>query len=81
MGHDLPDLPAVLDDELTEASADALPAAVSERAARLEPAAVSSALRLAHARALSPFALPVMDGVPAQPVSDGTEAETEEVGS
>jgi 3,4-dihydroxy 2-butanone 4-phosphate synthase/GTP cyclohydrolase II len=81
MGHDLPDLPAVLDDELTEASADALPAAVSERAARLEPAAVSSALRLAHARALSPFALPVLDGIVTQPLGDGTEAETEEVGS
>jgi 3,4-dihydroxy 2-butanone 4-phosphate synthase/GTP cyclohydrolase II len=61
MGHDLPNLPSSLDDELTEASADALPAAVSERAARLEPAAVRSALRLAHARALSPFALPVID--------------------
>jgi 3,4-dihydroxy 2-butanone 4-phosphate synthase/GTP cyclohydrolase II len=61
MGHDLPNLPSSLDDELTEASADALPAAVSERAARLEPAAVRSALRLAHARALSPFALPVLD--------------------
>jgi 3,4-dihydroxy 2-butanone 4-phosphate synthase/GTP cyclohydrolase II len=61
MGHDLPNLPATFDDELTEASADALPAAVSERAARLEPEAVSSALRLAHARALSPFALPVED--------------------
>ena len=56
MGHDLPGLPP-LDDEATEASADALPAHVSERAARLEPAAVRSALRLA--RALSPFAEPV----------------------
>ena len=45
---------------ITEASADALPAHVGERAARLEPAAVRSALRLA--RALSPFAEPVLDG-------------------
>jgi 3,4-dihydroxy 2-butanone 4-phosphate synthase/GTP cyclohydrolase II len=58
MGHDLPGLPR-LDDEVTEASADALPPSVTERAARLEPAAVRSALRLAHA--LSPFALPVDD--------------------
>jgi len=57
MGHDLPNLPAAIDEEVTEASADALPTAVSERAARLEPEAVQSALRLAHA--LSPFALPV----------------------
>jgi 3,4-dihydroxy 2-butanone 4-phosphate synthase / GTP cyclohydrolase II len=64
MGHDLPNLPTTVDEELTEASADALPAAVSERAARLEPAAVSSALRLADARALSPFALPVIDPDP-----------------
>jgi 3,4-dihydroxy 2-butanone 4-phosphate synthase/GTP cyclohydrolase II len=56
MGHDLPGLPP-LDDEVTEASADALPPHVTERAARLEPAAVRSALRLA--RALSPFAEPV----------------------
>jgi hypothetical protein len=62
MGHDLPDLPAALDDEATEASADALPAAVSERAARLEPEAVRSALKLAHA--LSPFALPAVAEVP-----------------
>jgi 3,4-dihydroxy 2-butanone 4-phosphate synthase/GTP cyclohydrolase II len=55
MGHDLPGLPP-LDEEATEASADLLPAHVAERAARLEPAAVRSALRLAHA--LSPFALP-----------------------
>ena len=66
MGHDLPNLPDVgalsrLDDEATEASADLLPPHVAERAARLEPAAVRSALRLA--RALSPFALPVQDGV------------------
>jgi 3,4-dihydroxy 2-butanone 4-phosphate synthase / GTP cyclohydrolase II len=58
MGHDLPGLPP-LDDELTEASADALPTRVGERAARLEPAAVRSALRLA--RALSPFAEPAID--------------------
>ena len=58
MGHDLPGLPR-LDEEVTESSADALPAYVSERAARLEPAAVRSALRLAHA--LSPFAIPVVD--------------------
>jgi 3,4-dihydroxy 2-butanone 4-phosphate synthase/GTP cyclohydrolase II len=57
MGHDLPDLPR-FDDEVTEASADALPAHVGERAARLEPAAVRSALRLA--RALSPLAIPVL---------------------
>jgi 3,4-dihydroxy 2-butanone 4-phosphate synthase / GTP cyclohydrolase II len=56
MGHDLPGLPP-LDDEATEASADLLPAHVSERAARLEPAAVRNAMRLA--RALSPFAEPV----------------------
>jgi 3,4-dihydroxy 2-butanone 4-phosphate synthase/GTP cyclohydrolase II len=58
MGHDLPGLPP-LDDEVTEASADILPVQVTERAARLEPAAVRSALRLA--RALSPLALPVED--------------------
>ena len=57
MGHDLPGLPP-LDEEATEASADLLPPQVSERAARLEPAAVRSALRLA--RSLSPFALPVV---------------------
>jgi 3,4-dihydroxy 2-butanone 4-phosphate synthase/GTP cyclohydrolase II len=56
MGHDLPNLPGI-DDEATEASADVLPAAVSERAAMLEPDAVRSALKLAQA--LSPFALPV----------------------
>jgi 3,4-dihydroxy 2-butanone 4-phosphate synthase / GTP cyclohydrolase II len=56
MGHDLPGLPP-LDDEVTEASADVLPTQVGERAARLEPQAVRSALRLA--RALSPFAQPV----------------------
>jgi 3,4-dihydroxy 2-butanone 4-phosphate synthase/GTP cyclohydrolase II len=60
MGHDLPDLPAVVDDEATEASADLLPAAVSERAARDNPDAVRSALKLAQA--LSPFARPVLDG-------------------
>src|SRR3954447_4481136 len=64
MGHDLPDLPDAstlsrLDDEATEASADLLPPHVAERAARMEPAAVRSALRLA--RELSPFALPVED--------------------
>jgi len=59
MGHDLPGLPR-LDDEVTEASADALPAQVRERAGRLEPAAIRSALRLA--RALSPFAVPAVDG-------------------
>jgi 3,4-dihydroxy 2-butanone 4-phosphate synthase/GTP cyclohydrolase II len=62
MGHDLPGLPALPgaatgDDEATEASADALPPGVGERAARLEPEAVRSALRLAHE--LSPFAEPV----------------------
>jgi 3,4-dihydroxy 2-butanone 4-phosphate synthase/GTP cyclohydrolase II len=57
MGHDLPGLPAFIDDEVTEASADTLPAAVSERAVRDNPDAVRSALRLAHA--LSPFARPV----------------------
>jgi 3,4-dihydroxy 2-butanone 4-phosphate synthase/GTP cyclohydrolase II len=55
MGHDLPGLPP-LDDEVTEASADALPAEVVERAVRREPDAVNRALRLA--RALSPFAEP-----------------------
>ena len=54
---DLPGLPA-LDEEATEASADLLPPQVSERAARMEPAAVRSALRLAHS--LSPFALPAL---------------------
>jgi 3,4-dihydroxy 2-butanone 4-phosphate synthase/GTP cyclohydrolase II len=58
MGHDLPDLPR-LDDEVTEASADRLPTHVGERAARLEPGAVRSALRLA--RALSPFAEPAVN--------------------
>jgi 3,4-dihydroxy 2-butanone 4-phosphate synthase/GTP cyclohydrolase II len=57
MGHDLPGLPP-LDDEMTEASADLLPTQVRARAARLEPAAVRSALRLA--RALSPFAEPAI---------------------
>ena len=62
MGHDLPDLPdaqsiATVDEEATEASADLLPPQVAERAARLEPQAVRSALRLA--RELSPFAVPV----------------------
>jgi hypothetical protein len=57
MGHDLPDLPpSPLDEEATEASADALPIAVGERAARNDPAAIRNALRWAHA--LSPFALP-----------------------
>jgi 3,4-dihydroxy 2-butanone 4-phosphate synthase/GTP cyclohydrolase II len=58
MGHDLPGLPP-LDDEATEASADALPLQVKERAARLEPGAVWNALRVA--RALSPFAEPVVN--------------------
>jgi 3,4-dihydroxy 2-butanone 4-phosphate synthase/GTP cyclohydrolase II len=72
MGHDLPNLPSsFVDEEVTEASADALPAAVSERAAAAEPAAVSSALRLAHARALSPWAQPVLP--------DDAEVEAEEV--
>jgi hypothetical protein len=70
MGHDLPNLPGI-DDEATEASADVLPAAVSERAAMLEPDAVRSALRLAHA--LSPFALPVTGSA----TSNGDGAETE----
>jgi 3,4-dihydroxy 2-butanone 4-phosphate synthase/GTP cyclohydrolase II len=57
MGHDLPDLPpSPLDEEATEASADALPAAVGERAVRRDPVAIRNALRRAHA--LSPFALP-----------------------
>jgi 3,4-dihydroxy 2-butanone 4-phosphate synthase/GTP cyclohydrolase II len=57
MGHDLPDLPpSPLDEEATEASADALPAAVGERAVRSDPVAIRNALRRAHA--LSPFALP-----------------------
>ena len=58
MGHDLPGLPP-LDDEATEASADALPPHVQERAARLEPGAVWNALRMA--RALSPFAEPAVN--------------------
>jgi 3,4-dihydroxy 2-butanone 4-phosphate synthase / GTP cyclohydrolase II len=58
MGHDLPDLPPpAVEEEVTEASADVLPIAVIERAARMEPAAVTNAVRAAHA--LSPFALPV----------------------
>jgi 3,4-dihydroxy 2-butanone 4-phosphate synthase/GTP cyclohydrolase II len=56
MGHDLPDLPPP-DVEVTEASADRLPTTVTERAARLEPDALRSALRLA--RELSPLAVPV----------------------
>jgi 3,4-dihydroxy 2-butanone 4-phosphate synthase / GTP cyclohydrolase II len=59
MGHDLPGLPP-LDDEMTEASADALPPQVGERAARLDPGAVWNALRMA--RALSPFAEPALNG-------------------
>jgi 3,4-dihydroxy 2-butanone 4-phosphate synthase / GTP cyclohydrolase II len=65
MGHDLPGLPP-LDDEATEASADALPSHVGERAARLEPAAVRSALRMA--RALSPFAQPAIE----EPLAEAT---------
>jgi 3,4-dihydroxy 2-butanone 4-phosphate synthase/GTP cyclohydrolase II len=53
MGHDLPDLPA-LDDEVTEASADALPPSVTGPAAAAEPDAVRNAL--SWARMLSPFA-------------------------
>jgi hypothetical protein len=82
MGHDLPNLPTSVDEEVTEASADALPAAISERAARLEPAAVSSALRLAHARALSPFALPVVDTddpTPAAADAGAGDAETSDL--
>ncbi|HVT21150.1 MAG TPA: bifunctional 3,4-dihydroxy-2-butanone-4-phosphate synthase/GTP cyclohydrolase II [Mycobacteriales bacterium] len=59
MGHDLPDLPALVDEEVTEASADALPVAVAERAARAEPDIYRQAVRTAYA--LSPFALPVDD--------------------
>jgi 3,4-dihydroxy 2-butanone 4-phosphate synthase / GTP cyclohydrolase II len=55
MGHDLPNLPP-LDLEATEASADVLPPQVAERAARMEPSAVRSAMRLA--KSLSPFAEP-----------------------
>jgi 3,4-dihydroxy 2-butanone 4-phosphate synthase / GTP cyclohydrolase II len=80
MGHDLPNLPNSVDDEVTEASADALPAAVSERAARLEPDAVRSALRLAHAHALSPFALPVTDPellLETEPVADTETVSTD----
>jgi 3,4-dihydroxy 2-butanone 4-phosphate synthase / GTP cyclohydrolase II len=65
MGHDLPGLPP-LDDEATEASADALPSHVGERAARLEPAAVRRALRMA--RALSPFAQPAIE----EPLAEAT---------
>jgi 3,4-dihydroxy 2-butanone 4-phosphate synthase/GTP cyclohydrolase II len=62
MGHDLPDLPPPpIFEDATEASADVLPVAVGERAARVEPAAVRSAVRLAHA--LSPFALPARPAV------------------
>jgi 3,4-dihydroxy 2-butanone 4-phosphate synthase/GTP cyclohydrolase II len=67
MGHDLPGLPP-LDDEMTEASADLLPPQVAERAARLEPASVRSALRLA--RALSPFAQPVVDTADSEPLAE-----------
>ena len=70
MGHDLPGLPP-LDDEVTEASADALPTHVGERAARLEPAAVRSALRMA--RALSPFAEPVLDGAVDEPLAGASQ--------
>jgi 3,4-dihydroxy 2-butanone 4-phosphate synthase/GTP cyclohydrolase II len=58
MGHDIPGLPAV-DEEATEASADVLPVAVTERAAGAQPGSVLSAVRMAHA--LSPFASPVED--------------------
>jgi 3,4-dihydroxy 2-butanone 4-phosphate synthase/GTP cyclohydrolase II len=75
MGHDLPNLPGGIDEEVTEASADALPTAVSERAARLEPDAVRSALRLAHA--LSPFALPATE--PASANGDAGDHADEEV--
>jgi 3,4-dihydroxy 2-butanone 4-phosphate synthase/GTP cyclohydrolase II len=78
MGHDLPNLPASFDEEMTEASADALPAAVTERAARLEPTAVSSALRLAHARALSPFALPVLEPPSDEPPAAEPESDRDD---
>jgi 3,4-dihydroxy 2-butanone 4-phosphate synthase/GTP cyclohydrolase II len=53
MGHDIPDLPTY-DDEATEASADALPPAVTQPAAAAEPEAVRNAVWAV--RALSPFA-------------------------
>jgi 3,4-dihydroxy 2-butanone 4-phosphate synthase/GTP cyclohydrolase II len=59
MGHELPDLPVGADDEATEASADALPASVVERATRDRPDALSAATRVAHA--LSPLAVPVAE--------------------
>jgi hypothetical protein len=59
MGHDIPDLPPRDDEEVTEASADGLPTAVAERAARAEPDIYRAAVRMAYA--LSPFALPVQD--------------------
>jgi 3,4-dihydroxy 2-butanone 4-phosphate synthase/GTP cyclohydrolase II len=59
MGHDIPDLPPLVDEEATEASADALPAAVAERAVRAEPDIYRSAVRTAYA--LSPFASPVAE--------------------
>ncbi len=73
MGHDLPNLP--LDEEVTEASADALPAAVVEAAAAAAPETVERALSLA--RALSPLAEPVLAapsgngraGAPGQPAA------------
>ena len=59
MGHDLPGLPPVAEEEATEASADVLPAVVAERAARAEPDVYRAAVRMAYA--LSPFALPVAE--------------------
>ncbi|HVW79707.1 MAG TPA: bifunctional 3,4-dihydroxy-2-butanone-4-phosphate synthase/GTP cyclohydrolase II [Mycobacteriales bacterium] len=59
MGHDIPDLPPIAEDEVTEASADVLPVAVTERAAKAEPDIYRTAVRMAYA--LSPFALPVAE--------------------
>jgi hypothetical protein len=74
MGHDLPDLPGAADDEVTEASADALPSAVVGKAARRAPAAAANAVRLA--RELSPLAQPATpprppDGAPGEVREDG----------
>jgi 3,4-dihydroxy 2-butanone 4-phosphate synthase / GTP cyclohydrolase II len=71
MGHDLPGLPSSLEEDTTEAGADVVPVAVTERAIRVAPAVVSAGMRAANARALSPFALPVADTDGGEP--DGIE--------
>jgi 3,4-dihydroxy 2-butanone 4-phosphate synthase/GTP cyclohydrolase II len=65
MGHDIPDLPPAVDDEVTEASADVLPAVATERAVRAAPDVYREAVRLAYS--LSPFARPVED----EPIESG----------